>query len=125
MTCVPFVLHRSVRPPVWLAVLLGILLTAWPARADRPERQDAPDGVPPLDSVLPVDKAITIGRLPNGLTYYIRKNAVPARRVMLRLAVKTGSVFEADDQRGLAHMLEHMAFNGTAHFKPGELVSYF
>ena len=72
-----------------------------------------------------MDKAITIGRLPNGLTYYIRRNARPERRVLLRLAVKTGSVFEDDDQRGLAHMLEHMAFNGTAHFKPGELVSYF
>ena len=43
---------------------------------------------------------------------------------MLRLAVKAGSIDEADDQRGLAHVLEHMAFNGTAHFKPGELVSY-
>jgi zinc protease len=72
-----------------------------------------------------VDKAITIGRLPNGLTYYIRRNTRPERRVVLRLAVKAGSVFEEDDQRGLAHMLEHMAFNGTAHFKPGELVSYF
>ena len=49
----------------------------------------------------------------------------PANRVLLRLAVKAGSLDEADDQQGLAHMLEHMAFNGSAHFKPGELVSYF
>ena len=48
----------------------------------------------------------------------------PTNRVMLRLAVKAGSIDEADDQRGLAHVLEHMAFNGTTHFKPGELVKY-
>ncbi len=105
--------------------MLGLLLTASPGRAERQDKPSPSEAVPPLDSILPVDKAITIGRLPNGVTYYIRQNAIPARRVMLRLAVKTGSVFEDDDQRGLAHMLEHMAFNGTAHFKPGELVSYF
>ena len=49
----------------------------------------------------------------------------PAKRVSLRLAVKAGSLDEADDQQGLAHLIEHMAFNGSAHFKPGELVSYF
>ena len=81
--------------------------------------------LPPLDSRLPVDPAVSVGNLANGLKYYVRRNARPEHRVQLRLAVKTGSVFEADDQRGLAHMLEHMAFNGTEHFKPGEMVSYF
>ena len=51
--------------------------------------------------------------------------ARPEKRVSLRLAVKAGSLFEADDQQGLAHLIEHMAFNGSTHFKPGELVSYF
>jgi zinc protease len=55
----------------------------------------------------------------------VRHNGRPANRVALRLAVKTGSLDENDDQQGLAHMLEHMAFNGSAHFKPGELISYF
>lgn len=73
---------------------------------------------------LPLDQAIRAGTLPNGLTYLIRQNPRPAKQVMLRLAVKAGSIDEADDQRGLAHMLEHMNFNGSAHFKPGELVSY-
>ncbi len=68
---------------------------------------------------------MTIGTLPNGLRYYVRKNTRPEKRVLVWLAVKTGSVFEDDDQRGLAHLLEHMAFNGTKHFKPGELVSFF
>jgi zinc protease len=77
-----------------------------------------------LSAPLPLDPAIRSGTLPNGLTYFIRANARPEKRAMLRLAVKAGSTDEEDDQRGLAHMLEHMAFNGTAHFKPGELVSY-
>src|SRR5215471_1807394 len=81
--------------------------------------------LPPLESKLTPDPVVTTGTLPNGLRYYVRKNGVPEHRVQFRLAVKTGSVFEADDQRGLAHMLEHMAFNGTVHFKPDELVNYF
>jgi zinc protease len=81
--------------------------------------------LPPLDSRLPVDPVVSVGTLSNGLKYYVRRNARPEHRVQLRLAVKTGSVFEDDDQRGLAHMLEHMAFNGTDHFEPGEMVSYF
>src|SRR6266545_6765406 len=78
-----------------------------------------------LNETIPFDAAVRTGTLPNGLKYFIRKNARPANRVALRLAVKTGSLDEADDQQGLAHMLEHMAFNGSAHFKPGELIAYF
>lgn len=78
-----------------------------------------------LDAPLPLDRSIRTGTLENGLTYFIRANGLPADRAMLRLAVKAGSIDEADDQRGLAHMLEHMAFNGTARFGPGELVAYF
>ncbi len=78
----------------------------------------------PQDTI-PFDTAVRTAKLPNGLTYFIRKNVRPARRVSLRLAIQAGSLFEADDQRGLAHLIEHMAFNGSAHFKPGELVSYF
>ncbi len=71
---------------------------------------------------LPFDSAVTTGTLPNGLRYYIRKNARPEKRVELRLAVKAGSVDEAADQQGVAHFLEHMAFNGSRRFKPGELI---
>ena len=77
-----------------------------------------------LTARLPLDKAIRTGTLPNGMTFYIRKNSEPDDRAMLRLAVKAGSIDEADDQRGLAHVLEHMAFNGSTHFPPGELVKY-
>src|SRR3954462_7090935 len=78
-----------------------------------------------LQDTIPFDPAVTTAKLPNGLTYFVRKNARPANRVSLRLAVKAGSLFEEPDQLGLAHLIEHMAFNGSAHFKPGELVAYF
>src|SRR5215207_10971364 len=78
-----------------------------------------------LQDKIPFDSSVRTGTLPNGLTYFIRQNGRPANRVLLRLAVKAGSIDEADDQQGLAHLIEHMAFNGSAHFKPGELISSF
>ena len=77
-----------------------------------------------LNQPIPVDPNVRIGKLPNGMTYYIRKNAKPEHKVELRLAVNAGSILERDDQQGLAHFMEHMNFNGTAHFKKNELVSY-
>src|SRR5262249_34874727 len=77
-----------------------------------------------LDQALPVEKEITIGKLPNGILYYVRANKKPEKRAELLLVVKTGSVLEDDDQQGLAHFVEHMAFNGTAHFPKNEIVSF-
>ncbi|HOS15419.1 MAG TPA: insulinase family protein [Bacteroidales bacterium] len=77
-----------------------------------------------LEKELPVDPKVKIGKLDNGLVYYIRKNKKPEKRVELRLAVKAGSMQETDEQVGLAHFTEHMAFNGSKHFKKNELVSY-
>ena len=105
----------------------GAMLLASLAPALAAVRQAAPPpaaAAPRLDQVLPVDPAVRIGRLPNGISYYIRKNGRPEKRVALRLAVQAGSVLEDEDQRGLAHFLEHMNFNGSEHFKPGELVAY-
>jgi zinc protease len=73
---------------------------------------------------LPVDSAIKTGILPNGLRYYIRKNTTPAKRAELRLIVNAGSILETEDQLGLAHFIEHMAFNGTTHFAKNSLVGY-
>jgi zinc protease len=77
-----------------------------------------------LSSPIPTDPNVRIGKLSNGLTYYIQKNAKPENKVELRLAVNVGSTTERDDQQGIAHFLEHMAFNGTKSFKKNELVSY-
>ena len=74
--------------------------------------------------IIPVDSQITIGKLPNGLTYYIRENHKPEKRAELRLAVRVGSVQEDDDQLGLAHLCEHMAFDGTKNFPKKELTNY-
>lgn len=73
---------------------------------------------------LPQDKTVTIGKLPNGLTYYIKPNAKPEKKLELRLVVNAGSINETDDQLGLAHMAEHMAFNGTKNFKKNDIVSF-
>ncbi|MCB0555876.1 MAG: insulinase family protein [Phaeodactylibacter sp.] len=73
---------------------------------------------------LPIDTAVRIGKLDNGLAYYIRANGKPENRAELRLAVHAGSLQEDEDQRGLAHFVEHMAFNGTAHFEKNELINY-
>jgi len=76
------------------------------------------------ESGLPLDPLVRTGKLPNGLTYYIRSNAKPEGRVSLRLVVNAGSVDEDDDQLGMAHFVEHMCFNGTEHFPKNDLVHY-
>ena len=73
---------------------------------------------------IPVDKNVKIGRLDNGLTYYIRHNSYPEHVASFYIAQKVGSINENDDQRGLAHLLEHLAFNGTEHFKGNSLQDY-
>ena len=75
-------------------------------------------------SLLPMDPRVKTGVLPNGLKYYIMKNAEPKNRAQLRLMVKAGSVLENDEQQGLAHFMEHMNFNGTKNFPKNELVNF-
>ncbi len=77
-----------------------------------------------MTNVVPVDPSIRMGVLPNGMKYYLKRNSRPEKRVELRLAVKTGSIMEDPDQLGVAHFVEHMAFNGSTHFKKQELVDY-
>jgi zinc protease len=77
-----------------------------------------------LTEKIPVDPAVKIGKLANGLTYYIRKNTRPEKKVELRLVVNAGSILEDDDQQGLAHFIEHMAFNGSKNFQKNDLVSF-
>ena len=73
---------------------------------------------------LPLDPKVRSGILPNGMKYYIKYNAKPEKRAELRLAVNAGSTMENDDQQGLAHFVEHMAFNGSTNFKKNDLVNY-
>lgn len=100
---------RSLRPVlVLLLSMVFCTLTAQEKPADK----------------LPVDPKVKIGTLSNGLTYYIRKNLKPENKVELRLVVNAGSILEDDDQQGLAHFTEHMAFNGSANFEKNDIVSF-
>ncbi|TSA20713.1 insulinase family protein [bacterium] len=95
-------------------LFIGALLMTSPAAAQQTFK--------PGDN-LTIDPAITYGKFDNGLTYYIKVNKKPEKRAELRLAVKTGSVMEDDDQLGLAHFCEHMAFNGTKSFPKNEIIN--
>ena len=77
------------------------------------------------DALLPTDPALHFGTLENGVTYWVRSHATAPGKITLWMRVGTGSLNEADGQEGLAHYLEHMAFKGTEHFPPGELIAYF
>ncbi|HVU53112.1 MAG TPA: insulinase family protein [Polyangia bacterium] len=77
-----------------------------------------------LDAPAPMSPAIRTGKLPNGLTYYVLAHGAPEQRAALWLAVDVGSVFEADDERGYAHFVEHMAFGGTRRFPKHEIFSF-
>jgi zinc protease len=74
---------------------------------------------------LPEDQRILKGKLPNGITWMYRQHNNPPGKMALQVHVRTGSLNETDAQQGLAHFIEHMAFNGTEHFEPGKLVPYF
>ena len=107
----------------------GLCLVAVLAALGVVSGQDRTSAIPPaqsipLDQPVPVDPRITIGYLPNGLRYYIRANARPYQRAELRLVVNVGSVVEDDDQLGLAHFVEHMAFNGSPHFAKQDLIKF-
>jgi zinc protease len=89
--------------------------------------QQAPQVTPQtaaLSQAIPVDPAITVATLPNGLRYYVRANPRPEKRAELRLVVKAGSILEDDDQLGLAHFVEHMAFNGTRNFPKQDVITF-
>jgi zinc protease len=115
-------------------LVISMLLAAPAAFAQTGQIPDPPEGawsIPanpldaaaaPPDAVMPVDPSILIGELPNGMRYFIRENPYPAGRADLRLVVRVGSLVEDDDQRGIAHFVEHMAFNGTERFEKQALI---
>jgi zinc protease len=117
-----------------LLPLAAICLATTLAAAQQPVPQTAPAAASPaasspasaapLTATIPVDPQITTGRFANGLRYYVRYNKKPEKRAELRLVVNAGSILEERDQSGLAHFVEHMAFNGTKHFPKQETVKF-
>ena len=95
-----------------------------PTAAATPEPTATAEPATDPDAPLAFDPSVVRGTLTNGLSYYIRHNEEPRNRAQLALVVKAGSVFEKEDQRGLAHFVEHMAFNGTERFAKQEIIDY-
>ncbi len=126
------------RPTLFVVAALIALATLQPVSAQRPAVGSAPAqasaqtsaaqapaiAVRDLSATLPVDPQVTIGRFDNGLQYVIRTNKKPEKRAELRLVVNVGSILEDDDQLGLAHFVEHMAFNGTRNFPKQAIVTF-
>src|SRR5262245_26244366 len=104
-----------------VSVLALILFVAQPSAQVATGRETSAASVAayPLAGDMPVDPEVLAGSLPNGLRFYVRPNAKPARQAELRLVVRAGSALEDEDQRGLAHFVEHMQFEGSRHF-PGQ-----
>lgn len=131
----PFV-HTHPRPYLWrmkrlsIALVVSILALLVACRTTPEVAENADSVTQPgepqdvSDSRLPVDPQVSVGRLPNGLTYYIRENDEPRDRAFLRLAVNAGSILEDESQLGLAHFLEHMAFNGTESYSGNEIIAF-
>ncbi len=108
-------MQRNILHLVILILLMGVAGLTAKSQSVKPE-----DG----QKKIPTNPEIKVGKLPNGLTYYIRHNKKPENKVELRLVVNTGSVLEDDDQQGLAHFMEHMNFNGLKNFPGNEIVHY-
>jgi zinc protease len=117
-----------------MLVVLGIVAACGssppPARLAQPVASPPPAVVAPAAPAAPVDPLVALaaeikrGTLGNGLTYYVMKHQKPEQRAALWLVVNAGSVLEDDDQRGLAHLVEHLAFNGTRRFPKQAIVDY-
>jgi zinc protease len=109
--------QRLVRTALTLATVAGLATIL------------APVGSAPIQSAsaqtLPTDPRLVTGELPNGLKYIVVKHALPPGRATVWMHVSTGSLNETEKQRGIAHYLEHMAFNGSESFPPGKVVDFF
>ena len=106
-----------------LSLLMALVLSVVSVVSAQQQPSKSTDGGT-LTQPMPVDPQITMGQFKNGLRYYIRTTRKPEKRAELRLVVKAGSILEDDDQLGLAHFVEHMAFNGTKNFPKQELIAF-
>ena len=105
---------------IWVSAL-AMSLTATAASAAQTDEAEQPD-FPHQASDLPVDENVVYGELENGLRYAILENDTPTNTAALRMRIDMGALMEADDQRGLAHFIEHMAFNGSENVPEGDMV---
>ena len=104
----------------WMLVMLLVVATSSFAQLGGSAKEEKATD---LTAKVPMDRKVRVGKLENGMTYYIRANKKPENRVQFRLVTNVGSTSEDEDQLGLAHFVEHMAFNGTKHYKGNEMIS--
>lgn len=104
---------KKLKSLVVMAFALAVLLTG--CASTKKNTEDVP---------LPFNPDVLTGKLDNGMSYYIMQNVYPVNRIVLRLAVNVGSIAEEENERGVAHLIEHMAFNGTEHFEKNSLIDY-
>jgi len=116
---------RSAAVVAAAAWIMGCSLAGNTTGGAAPAESAAEPLFPHERSDLAPDPQVLFGRLENGFRYVLLENSEPRDRVSMHLNVQAGSLQETEEQRGLAHFLEHMLFNGTEHFPPGELVKYF
>lgn len=112
--------HMRTIVVLWMVIIVTIPFAA----SGQTEKESKTITEISLDKSLPTDSDVIRDTLDNGIVYYIRKNPKPEDRAELRLVVNAGSILEDKNQQGLAHFVEHMAFNGTEHFEKQELVDY-
>ena len=111
-----------------LAVFMCGLLCSCPSQfreASPASQPSAYSGWPQENSDIAPDPDSRFGRLDNGLRFIIKENHTPRDRVSMHLLVQAGSLYEKSEEQGIAHFIEHMLFNGSAHFAPGEMVKFF
>ncbi|MFH1156513.1 MAG: insulinase family protein [Pseudomonadota bacterium] len=116
-----------VKPVAWVRICLVLLVVSiiGACTSHPPVNPGVIGDSPAVRDILPQDPALVTGRLANGFRYVFLVNKTPESRVSMHLDVQAGSMDETDQELGVAHFLEHMVFNGSTHFKPGELVEYF
>ena len=119
-------LRKTLLVALWVVLALSSVVAQQAIQqvAQQTDQAAVPPAQYALDQKIPVDPRITVGQLPNGLRYWIRENREPKNRADLRLVVNAGSVLEDEDQRGLAHVVEHLAFNGSTHFPKQKLIEF-
>ncbi|RPI97710.1 MAG: insulinase family protein, partial [Candidatus Aminicenantes bacterium] len=119
-------LRKTLLVALWVVLALSSVVAQQATQqvAQQTDQAAVPPAQYALDQKIPVDPRITVGQLPNGLRYWIRENREPKNRAELRLVVNAGSVLEDEDQRGLAHVVEHLAFNGSTHFPKQKLIEF-
>ncbi|HHB52610.1 MAG TPA: insulinase family protein, partial [Saprospiraceae bacterium] len=122
ISCSPKIKNETVKPETKInsSVQADVIVNAEKTSVDPKKELDNAL----LSRKIPVDPSFKYGVLDNGMHYFIKNNHKPENRVELRLAVNAGSVMEDDDQKGLAHFIEHMQFNGSEHFSKNDLINY-